>query len=275
VNSPEGTFGLESFTGNQMNWEGVDYDPTYGGGILIQHALSSCSRIELRGSWLGQVDASARTTGQFAFAPPIPGIAANNSMIVESEAEVITGELNWVRQLGGCRTRYDLGLGLRATYFEETASANNFATAFNPGFPGAPFVTSTVEEYFIGAQLVTGVHHDVNRCLELSAMFKPALGNLNRNLTVNDNSIFAGGAHTSRSEEDELVFAFEVELSAKWRLNRCIALVAGYRLLFVDDIVRANDAMDFTKSFSGAVQAAHTTDQLFVHTLFAGVNLSF
>ena len=82
-----------------------------------------------------------------------------------------------------------------------------------------------------------------------------AIGNLNRNVTVTDNSIFAGGSHTSRSEEDELVFAFEVELSGRWRLNRCLSLVGGYRLLFVDDVVRANDAMDFNKSFSGAVQA--------------------
>jgi hypothetical protein len=276
INDPEGTFGLESFTGQQMNWDGLEYDPAFGGGGMIQYAFRPGTRIQLRGSYLGSFDAEGPTSGQFAFAPPIPGIAAINSAMLTSEAELMTGELNLIHEvMSSSCARFDVGIGARAVYFEETAVATGFGTAFNPGFPGAPYVRSVAEELLIGAQLVTAMHFDLSNCFTVTFGFEPGLGYLTRDLVVEDRSIFAGGEHVSRNDEEQLVFMFEAEISAKWRLTKNIALVGGYRLLFVDEIVRANDAMDFTKSFSGAVQARQETDQLFAHTLFVGVSIDF
>ena len=41
----------------------------------------------------------------------------------------------------------------------------------------------------------------------------------------------------------------------------------------LDDVVRAHEAMDFSKSNSGAVQATQNTDQLIIHTFFVGFSL--
>jgi len=277
LNSPEGPFGLQAFTGSQMAWDGIDYGGELGGRLTYERTLSPRSLLQVRGEYLGGWSDSARTGGSFAFAPAIPGIAATNTATVSSEADVISGEVNfWQRSAAAERSHWAYGGGLRVISFNETARANQFGTAFAPGFPSAPFVRSDTDNLFIGAQALGAYHWRVRPSFEVTFGSKLMLGNMNRDLRVSDSSIFSGGPHSAaKSKEDELTFGVEASIDFIWHLSRRISLTGGYRLLVLQDVVRANDAMDFSKSFSGAVQAAQTTDDAYVHSVFLGLALDF
>ena len=58
-------------------------------------------------------------------------------------------------------------------------------------------------------------------------------------------------------------------------MSRCLAFTLGYNLLFLDNVQRANDAMDFSASTSGAVQARNEVDQLLWHGVYAGISFEF
>ena len=51
-------------------------------------------------------------------------------------------------------------------------------------------------------------------------------------------------------------------------------VTGSYTLLFLDSVVRAQDALDFTQAATGAVQARQKTDSMLVHAVFLGVVLS-
>jgi hypothetical protein len=104
---------------------------------------------------------------------------------------------------------------------------------------------------------------------------KGLVGNLNRTILVQDDSMFAGGLHSASSEDDEIVFGFDAEVGFRWRLARWIAVTGGYDLLFLDNVQRAHMAMDFSHSTSGAVQAQQNPDQLLIHSFFLGLNFNF
>ena len=143
-----------------------------------------------------------------------------------------------------------------------------------PQFAGPSFVNSDVENLFVGLQVGAMFHWDIHPCFELNALLKAMGGNINRKIEVTDRSIFAGGPHSASSEDDEIVFGAEVELGFKWRIHRRWAITGGYNLQFLDGVVRAYDAMDFSHSNSGAVQARQLTDQMLIHSVFLGLNLN-
>ena len=87
--------------------------------------------------------------------------------------------------------------------------------------------------------------------------------------------LLAGGPHTASEGDDEFVFGLNLDLSAAWHLTPHLAIVGGYDLLFLDNVQRAEDGMDFSNSNSGAVQATQNPDQLVIHSLFLGITFSF
>jgi hypothetical protein len=283
---PEGPFGEDSFFPNQIRWSRLDYDGEFGVRGSVGFRTSSTSRVEARGAYLGSWDDTSRQTGVFGFspatpAPPmvpglIPGVSAVNSGTLESEADAWTAELNFWQQIG-CTPcmRTDVMAGLRVMSWNETATADGWATAFVPGFPGAPFVRSDVDNLFLGFQVGAMTTFDVTRCFSVSVSGKGMLGNINRQSEVSDRAIFAGGTHSSSLEEDEIVLGFELELGMQWRLTDWISVTGGYSGLFLDGVQRAHDVMNFGASTSGAVQTQSDTDQLLIHSLFLGVRVDF
>jgi hypothetical protein len=285
ITDPEHAFGLDTFFPNQLRWDTLDYDGEFGGRVALRYAMTPCDRIEARGAYLGEFSDSTRQTGVFGFSPfgvppPIPavapGVAGPFTADFEMESTLWTAELNWwSEQICDGRWRLDTVVGARVISYEEDADARNFAPAFNPGFPGAPFIRSETENLFIGIQAGGQAHWDIAQTFELNASFKAMLGNINRESVVSDNSIFSGGPHTGTLEEDEIVWGFEAEAGVRWRLVRWLSIEAGYSLLFLDEVQRANDALNFNASPSGALQAQSLTDQIVAHTLFAGITLQF
>jgi hypothetical protein len=98
---------------------------------------------------------------------------------------------------------------------------------------------------------------------------------MRRNIRVNDDSIFVGGPHASNNEETEFAFGGELELGLLYRITRNVGVTAGYTLLFVDGIVRPNDAMGFSQAATGAVQARQATSELLLHSVYAGLQFNF
>ena len=163
----------------------------------------------------------------------------------------------------------------RRTWRRRTAALACLAVLAAPLATGARFVDSDVDNDFFGLQANVAVHIDANQCLEFYASGKGMFGVLNKDIDVSDDSIFAGGTHSAHSEDDEFVFGVDFELGFVWRITRNIGITGGYELLFLDDVQRAEDAMDFSRSNTGAVQARQEPDQLVVHSVFLGVTINF
>ena len=288
LNSPEGLFGTPAF-GNpqQWEWDDLDYEPSFGGRAFVKHCLGPLEWIEVGGTYYGTWDDEITSTGVFGFAPPdafaagghVP-IGASNPVAGTffSEAEAFGGEASFITEMhcSGCY-RWDWLVGARYLQFNEEARVD-FAQApiagVGAGGPGA-FVASDVENTFIGLQIGAVMHWELSPTFELQASLKGLAGNLNRDLTVSDNDIFSGGAHIATSEEDEVVFGADIDIGARWRITNRLTITAGYNLLFLDGVSRANDAMDFSQANSGAVQAQHETDQLLIHSVFVGLEVNF
>ncbi len=280
--SPDGILGEDLFVpGNHLKWNDVDYDGELGGRVGVSYRVEPQSRIEFVGTYYGSPEASDAQQGQFAARPGVTGLG-DISRIVDatftSDAETWGAELNWWTELS-CKGhwRMDAGLGARYLSFEETARVD-FVTSplFVGPFPVADgFVNSLAENDFYGGQLCLAAHYDADCRFEFGASLKALFGSIDRNLTVSDDSIFAGGGHTAREGDDEFVFGLNLDLSATWHVTPHVAILAGYDLLFLDNVQRADDGMDFSQSNSGAVQAEQNPDQLVIHSLFLGVTFTF
>jgi hypothetical protein len=232
----------------------------------------------VRGTYYGKWSSTASDTGTFAFAPGpggVGGAIAPNATTFDSSAEAYGGELNWMTELS-CEgsTRWNALLGVRYFRFDEDLSAGNWAAPFG-GFGPGTFAGSSVENAFLGLQLGGSMQRDLCNSVTFSAGLKGLLGNMNRKAAVTDTSFFAGGTHAASNEDDEIVWGADVELALKWRLTSRIALTGGYNFFMVDGVQRADKAMDFTKSTSGAIQVQTATDQVTIHSLFFGVNFNF
>ena len=282
LGSPDGILGEDLFVpGNHLNWNGVDYDGELCGRLGIAYRVEPQSWVEFVGTYYGSSDGSDAEQGQLGARPGATGIG-DISRVVDasfaSDAETWGLEFNWWTELA-CKGRWriDAGLGARYLSFEETAHVD-FTTspAFVGPFPIADgFVDSFAENKFYGGQLCLAAHWDADCRWELGASLKALFGSIDRNLTVTDDSVFAGGLHSAREGDDEFVFGLNLDLSATWHLTPRVAILGGYDLLFLDNVQRAEDGMDFSQSNSGAVQARQDPDQLVIHSLFLGVVFTF
>jgi hypothetical protein len=281
--SPDGPLGeLVSGNPDPLEWNDIDYPVAFGGRATISYRYDAPSRIELRGTYWGSTDESSLETGFFGSATGAGGtgdISREVEADMESEAEMWGIELNWWTEVA-CqgRTRVDVGFGLRYLRFDETARVD-FTTIGPPPPPFFPvadgFVESDVQNDFFGAQIGVVLHVDASDCLEFYAGAKGLFGQINRDIDVSDDSIFAGATHSSSSEDDEFVFGVDFELGLKWRISTRLSITAGYNLFFLDEVQRAEDAMDFAHSTTGAVQARQSPDQLVVSSLFLGISINF
>ena len=189
------------------------------------------------------------------------------------EADAWTAEASWIRELGcGGNVRFDGILGLRAVGFNETASTTLQAAV---GGPGAAPLSAESDNLFFGVQLGAGAHVEFCPRLELFGHGKLLLGMIRREVTVNDGGVFVAGAKSNTSEETEGSYGAQGEVGILWRITPHVGITVGYSLLFLDNVVRANDGMDFTQATTGAVQPRHAEDDLLVQTAFLGVQITF
>jgi hypothetical protein len=281
VAAPDGPFGLAvPGVAAQINYDGLDYGFAFGGRLTYRRWIAPQEAIELRGAYYGAFEDSVRSDGVFGFTgglpgPPAAGVTAPNATLLSSEADLFGGELNWWSEIE-CRscTRWDFVLGAKFLKFDELVTATSWATPLIPA-GGPPNVESDVENLFIGGQIGGAVHRDLGAQVTLTLAAKALLGNITRKATVRDANFFAGGVHVGRTEEDDFVYGVDADVGLRFRMSPQIAVTLGYNLLFLENVLRAHDAIDFTMSSSGALQARQETDHLLVHSFFLGFNLNF
>ncbi|MHC5012064.1 MAG: BBP7 family outer membrane beta-barrel protein [Planctomycetota bacterium] len=262
---------------NAFQWGLTDYDEEFGGRVTIRYAVAPVSYIELRGAWYGEFEGTSRQTGVFGFQPGpagLGGLSALNTATFDMEADLYTGELNyWTEASCVGNSRFDVGGGVRYVRFEETASAINWALPIVPA-AGPASIVSEADNTFVGIQLGGAWHYDFSPTFEFRIAARGLIGNVNQDTTVTDANVLAGGTHVSRVDYDEIRLGADVDVGFFLRLSPRFGVTLGYNMFLLDGVARANNAMDFTQSVSGAVQAAIADDQIVNHSLFLGLNIN-
>jgi len=251
-----------------LSWNPSSYDGEIGGRVTLRYALTPKDKIEARGAWYGEAEGTSSQFGSIGSAPPAGNVLGPVTATLTTQSELLSAETNWWRRF--CckgRWRFSGSLGIRYIGLEETARGDTFLGAAAP-VPG--FFQSSTNTDFLAGQLGAAAHYTPWKNFEVGLIGKALLGSMRRNLDVTDDSIFVGGMHAATSEKTEFGFGAEFELALLWRLNRRIALTGGYALLFLNDIVRADDALDFSQGGTGAVQAQQKTSAYLNHSIFAG-----
>jgi hypothetical protein len=276
---PDGMLGeLVAGLDDPIEWNDIDYPVAFGGRLTVSYRYEAQTRVELRGTYWGEADETSSVDGFFGALPGAGGdgdISRPVTADMESEAELWGIELNWWTEVScSGHTRVDVGFGFRYVSFEEIARVD-FTTLDVGPFPIADgFVESEVQNDFIGVQAMIAGHIDLSQTFEIYGSAKGLFGQIDRDVDVTDDSIFAGGTHSASVSDDEFVFGVDLELGFKWRISSRLAITGGYELFFLDGVQRAEDAMDFSRSDTGAVQATQATDQIVVHSLFLGLSIN-
>ena len=283
IKAPEGPLGgVLARLPNEMRWDDLDYQADLGDSIRfaagVRVAVGCFDWLEMRGGWYASARDSAPQAGVFAFFPGpagTGGVSDPNTARFTGEADLYGGEVNYIGRLATlpCQ-RFSYVAGARFVRFDETVAATGWGAPF-PGLMGSPGIHSAVDNSYIAGQLGLSYERDLSRCLKLYGRVTGLIGSMRNDIVVRDESFFAPGAHSARLEASNLALGGELQLGLRYVLSSRLALDAGYQLLILDEIVRANDAMDFTQSNTGAVQAIRRTDTLVAHVFLVGFTVGF
>ncbi len=271
---PEGIIGVTPPAGTTLfNWDANDLAAGIGARLTVTRALRGCDRLEFRGSYMGWSDDSSQT-GRFGFRPT-PGGALTLSPVatatLESEVDLWSLEVNWWKPLGGSgRSRFEWGFGARVVSLTDTATAKNWA-----GLAGAAAnLEGEAQNTLWAGQAMGAWRLQPTRSLAFAVIGKALAGALNRDLTEKDTSIVTGGPTSNAStERTDFGWGLEGEVRAVWRPWSRVGITASYTVLFLDDVSRGSEIMDFAQTATGSVQILDTTDSILVHTLYLGVHL--
>lgn len=272
LEDPDGTLGVRRPT--SIRWGLHDYDPEFGGRLTIGYALGRKDRLELRGSWSGTWRDASTQIGVFGFAPPPGATSPVITATLRSRAELLGVEAAWWHELC-CRGTWRLlgSLGYRYISFDESATFR--AAAPIGGFAQPGFAHARVEHDMHLVQVAAAAEKRLGRRFEIGLAGKALLGIVNRDAVVRDSDIFGAGPHATRSDQADFGWGFDLELTVSYDLSARVALTAGYELLYLDAVVRADNAMDFRQAAFGTVWATQRTSSLLAHSVFAGLRVRF
>lgn len=285
LEGPEGTFGENSGLPEQLLWDGLSDGEGPGIRAAARFELDDRNWLEGRWMWITGWDDTVQQTGVFGFSPATGpatagaagpgGISPSNTGTFTWDAEAHSVEINWWRAWADIEdARVDSILGFRFLYVRERASAHSWTADFGNG--ANPFVSSLVESMFFGAQAGGAVtYRPGGRSVEFFAAVKVLFGALLRNMQVTEQGFFEDMLHRPRIENDNFVIGFDLDVAVRIWLRPRLAVTVGYNLLILDDLVRAHDALDFSRADSGTIPPIRTPDELVLHSIFVGVVLDF
>ncbi|MDJ0521852.1 MAG: BBP7 family outer membrane beta-barrel protein [Planctomycetota bacterium] len=274
IEDPEGILG-EPVPGGVTPFDyGVNsYDPAFAARFTVGYRDGRGTRWEGRFAWLGSADDSSRQTGQFGFRTQPGGtllLSPTATTTLSTETEAWSGEINWWRQWScdPCAL-IEYGIGARVIAIDDEVTATNWA-----GLAPNAFLSAEAQNRFIGAQLMAAYRSQPTGSFSWSASGKVLLGWMNRDLTESDTSIVTGGTTTNGSrEETDFTWGFELEVSALWRVMNRIGITASYTLLYLDEVSRVEDVLDFSQAATGSLQMKDASDSALIHAFFVGVRL--
>jgi hypothetical protein len=273
----QGPFGEPSGQPDQMVWDVLGSTEAPGLRLGALYEIDTRNSVEARWTWFRGIDQQARQTGVFGFSPGdggAPGVSASNTATFRREVDVMSFEASWWRFLPQVdKVRADFLLGVRVIPIDEEASAVDWANDFGAG--SDPFVRSTVSNTFVGGQVGVAVVYGVGTRVEFVGILKGLFGAMLRDISVADQAIFSGGLHAGSIEETDFVFGVDLDLGVRVWVGRRVAVTLGYNLLFVDGVVHANAAQDFSQGATGAVQPRVAKDELVLHSVLLGAIVDF
>jgi hypothetical protein len=274
LEDPEGILGEPLPAGlTPFDFGRNSYDPAFGVRITAGYSTGRGTRWEARITYLGSADASSRQTGQFGFrttpgAPLLTSPVATTTLA--NETEIWSGEFNYWRQwkCDPC-SEIHWGLGGRFIAIDDEATATNWA-----GLAPNAFLSAEADNRFLGAQLMGSWRQRPSPKFSWAASAKLLVGWMNRDLTESDVSIVTGGATTNGSrEETDLTWGFELEVSALWRVMSRVGITASYTLLYLNEVSRVEDVLDFAQAATGSLQMKDSGDSALIHAFFVGVRI--
>jgi hypothetical protein len=154
-------------------------------------------------------------------------------------------------------------------------------------FPtSSSFESFAARNRFYGGQLGLETEWQRGR-LSLKVLTRLALGNMNQVVHINGNTVvvdpttettlfsgpatlFAQATNIGRHERNQFAFIPEIGLSAGWSLTDSLKVSTGYTLLWLSNVARPGDAIDFISTVPTFPPPAGAT-----HPSFAFQNASF
>jgi hypothetical protein len=273
----QGPFGEPTGRPDQMIWDILGSTEAPGVRLGALYEVDRKSSVEARWTWFTEIELQGRQTGVFGFSPGDgnpAGVSSSNTATFRRQSEVFSLEASWWRVLPDIEKAHaNFLLGVRAIRLDEEASAVDWEMDFGAG--SDPFVASDVLNTFVGGQVGIAVVYGAGSRVEFVGILKGLFGAMLRDINVTDQAFFAGGLHTGSIEETDFVFGVDLDLGFRVWVSRRVAVSLGYNLLFLDGVVRANGAMSFSQSATGAVQPTVTKDELVLHSVLLGVIIDF
>jgi hypothetical protein len=273
----QGPFGEPSGQPDQMVWDILGSTEAPGVRLGALYEVDPRNSVEARWTWFTEIEQQGRQTGVFGFSPGdggAAGVSASNTATFRRKVEVMSFEANWWRLLPNVdKVRADFLLGARVIPIDEQASAVDWANDFGAG--ADPFVRSEVSNTFAGGQVGVAVVYAAGSRVEFVGILKGLFGAMMRDIKVMDQAFFSGGLHAGSIEETDFVFGVDLDLGLRVWVAERIAVTLGYNLLFVDGVVHATGAQDFSQSATGAVQPRVAKDELVLHSVLLGVIVDF
>jgi hypothetical protein len=273
----DGPFGEPTGQADQMVWNILGGTESPGVRLGALYEIDDLDLVEARWTWFTGIEQEGRQTGVFGFSPGDggpSGVSAPNTATFRRESEVHSAEASWWRhlpQVEGLHT--SLLLGARIIRHDEQASATDWENDFGAG--SDPFVSSDVQNTFLGGQVGIALSHRVGRRFEFMGSLKGLFGAVMRDISVADQAFFAGGLHTGSIEETDFALGADLDVGLRYWVSQRVAITLGYNLLLLDGVVRANGAMDFSQGATGAVQPIVTEDELVLHSGLLGIIIDF
>ena len=269
---PEGIMGLNPGAGiTPYSWDQNDFD---GGGAIrlnVGRHIRRCERVELRMSWQGWQQDS-RQTGRFGFSQTPGGavmVSPTSEATLENEVYLGSIEFNWWKTIPGPRTsRFAWGLGGRVISLIDKAIAKDWV-----GLAPNAYLEGKARNTLWAAQAMGAWHLRPSSRFEFAFIGKALAGALNRDLTEKDTSIVTGGATTNAERErTDFGWGLEGEVRAMWRPWARVGITASYTVLFLDEVSRGHEILDFSQAATGSIQIQDAKDSVVVHTLYFGVH---
>lgn len=201
----------------------------------------------------------------------IPEYFNVDGMNVFSQADFHMAEINLVRRTG--TPHFSWLAGFRYVNFEEKFELNSVwgtgAAAWHDDYR-----TRTKNDLY-GGQL--GVKGDIPFTERLGLQYLGKAGVYSNrarqsNFLMRDDNTTVVRDHNTKSSKTS--FLGEINLGGYLKITENIRVVGGYNLMWIGDLARACDQMDFTftdNSGSGSVR----TDSVFMHGANAGVEIRF
>lgn len=269
LDDPDGNLGEPAAGLPALTWGANNYDPAFG----MRGSIARCwgdGELEARIAFLGGWDDSTRQTGAFGFAN-VFGASPTATTTLRSMADFVSLEANYWHNLNNrdadaCGPWFRVGAGIRFFKYREIAEARDWV-----GLAPDSFLNGEADNSFIGGQILGSAGWVATDCVELEVSGRLFAGLMSRDITIDETSILSGGSKRATSEEDEFSWGAEIGIDASFKVTNCTLFTVGYSLIYLNDVARAHDTLDFSRGNTGAVQAVQRTDSVLIHSIYLGL----